>query len=277
MLNIIKSDLFKLFKGKAIYIIIALIVFFSVINAYSISPLHIGLNITEDKFSYGLDDEWNNKLYNSRSLSETREILLNHGNFKADVVSIAQNNVIYYFMIAIVIIILGSDFSNKTIKNSITTNISRKKYYFSKLLLSLCIGTILLFLYSYLSYIMYVLIDEYKIVTSFSNITLLVVRQLPLFYGIISLLVTISILVRKTSIFNTITIPLLMVFQVGFIGFINVFNLSTKLFDYEFETAVANICINSSATYMLQLIVVWISIMIISCMIGYFSLKKQDI
>ena len=150
MINIIKSDLFRLFKGKGIYIIITLIIGFSVINAYGLSPLHVGLNMTENKFSYGLDEEWSEKLYDSRSLAETREILLNHGDFKADIVSLAQNNVIYYFMIAIVVIILSTDFSCNTIKNSISTNISRKKYYFSKLLLSLGIGTILLFSYSYI-------------------------------------------------------------------------------------------------------------------------------
>ena len=277
MINIIKSDLFRLFKGKGIYIIITLIIGFSIINAYSISPIHIGLNMTENKFSYGLDEEWSEKLYDSRSLAETREILLNHGDFKANIVSLAQNNVIYYFMIAIVVIILSTDFSCNTIKNSISTNISRKKYYFSKLLLSLGIGTILLFSYSYISYFMYLLIDGDKVVTSFLNITLLVARQLPLLYGIISLLVTISLLTRKTAVFNTITIPLLMIMQVIFIGCINLFDLPTKLFDFEFEAALGKLCINYSNTYMLQLTVIWTCIMAISCLIGYKFFEKKDI
>lgn len=277
MLNIIKADLFRILKGKGIYIIIILLFLLSLMSAYTVSPLNVGLNVSGDTTeNYGLSDEWLEKLYSVKSMSETRDILINHGRYEVDVANVVHNNNMYYFFIAVVVFVLCCDFSNGTIKNTVSTNISKKKYYFSKLLLAIGLGTIITFLNVYFAYFSNLFMNGNSFVSSLSNITLLTIRQLPLLYAIISVLITIAVIVRKTSIYNGISIPLLMLFQL-ILGFMNTFNLPKWIYNYEFETALGKLCLNPTNTYIMQTLSLWTIVFIITTIIGYSYFKKRDI
>lgn len=277
MLNIIKADLFRILKGKGIYIIIILLFLLSLMSAYTVSPLNVGLNVYGDTTeNYGLSDEWLEKLYSVKSMSETRDILINHGHYEVDVANVVHNNNMYYFFIAVVVFVLCCDFSNGTIKNTVSTNISKKKYYFSKLLLAIGLGTIITFLNVYFAYFSNLFMNGNNFVSSLSNITLLTIRQLPLLYAIISVLITIAVIVRKTSIYNGISIPLLMLFQL-ILGFMNTFNLPKWIYNYEFETALGKLCLNPTNTYIMQTLSLWTIVFIITTIIGYSYFKKREI
>ncbi|CDA60588.1 putative uncharacterized protein [Clostridium sp. CAG:524] len=75
----------------------------------------------------------------------------------------------YYFFIAVVVFVLCCDFSNGTIKNTVSTNISKKKYYFSKLLLAIGLGTIITFLNVYFAYFSNLFMNGNNFVSSLSN------------------------------------------------------------------------------------------------------------
>lgn len=277
MLNIIKADLFRILKGKGIYIIIILLFLLSLMSAYTVSPLNVGLNVSGDTTeNYGLSDEWLEKLYSVKSMSETRDILINHGHYEVDVANVVHNNNMYYFFIAVVVFVLCCDFSNGTIKNTVSTNISKKKYYFSKLLLAIGLGTIITFLNVYFAYFSNLFMNGNNFVSSLSNITLLTIRQLPLLYAIISVLITIAVIVRKTSIYNGISIPLLMLFQL-ILGFMNTFNLPKWIYNYEFKTALGKLCLNPTNTYIMQTLSLWTIVFIITTIIGYSYFKKREI
>ena len=277
MLNIIKADLFRILKGKGIYIIIILLFLLSLMSAYTVSPLNVGLNVSGDTTeNYGLSDEWLEKLYSVKSMSETRDILINHGHYEVDVANVVHNNNMYYFFIAVVVFVLCCDFSNGTIKNTVSTNISKKKYYFSKLLLAIGLGTIITFLNVYFAYFSNLFMNGNNFVSSLSNITLLTIRQLPLLYAIISVLITIAVIVRKTSIYNGISIPLLMLFQL-ILGFMNTFNLPKWIYNYEFETALGKLCLNPTNTYIMQTLSLWTIVFIITTIIGNSYFKKREI
>ena len=277
MLNIIKADLFRILKGKGIYIIIILLFLLSLMSAYTVSPLNVGLNVSGDTTeNYGLSDEWLEKLYSVKSMSETRDILINHGHYEVDVANVVHNNNMYYFFIAVVVFVLCCDFSNGTIKNTVSTNISKKKYYFSKLLLAIGLGTIITFLNVYFAYFSNLFMNGNNFVSSLSNITLLTIRQLPLLYAIISVLITIAVIVRKTSIYNGISIPLLMLFQL-ILGFMNTFNLPKWIYNYEFETALGKLCLNPTNAYIMQTLSLWTFVFIITTIIGYSYFKKREI
>ena len=170
MLNIIKADLFRILKGKGIYIIIILLFLLSLMSAYTVSPLNVGLNVSGDTTeNYGLSDEWLEKLYSVKSMSETRDILINHGHYEVDVANVVHNKNMYYFFIAVVVFVLCCDFSNGTIKNTVSTNISKKKYYFSKLLLAIGLGTIITFLNVYFAYFSNLFMNGNNFVSSLSN------------------------------------------------------------------------------------------------------------
>ncbi len=279
MLNIIKADLFRIFKGKGIYIVIVILLGFAFLSAYSLSPLSMGLNLgSENNPSiYGLTDEEYQELYSISSLDETREFLSNHGSYSLDVANMTKNNNLYYFFIAIIIFVIGCDFSNGTVKNTISTNISKKKYYFSKLILSLGLGTALVFINALFCHFVNIIINGNTFASPLTEILLLVINQLPLLYAIISILVMISTLTRRTSIYNGITIPLVMVFQLIFLSSINVLKLPNWLLNYEWETAMTKLCMNPNTTYIFQTYGVWLIVFVITTIIGYNSCKKRDI
>lgn len=279
MLNMIKADLFRIFKSKGIYIILVIMVGFAFMTAYSLSPMSMGLNLGESDNNqlYNLDDEQLNKLYNIVSIEDTRNILLNYGDYSLDVANMAKNNNLYYAFIALIVFVIGCDFSNQTIKNTISTNISKRKYYFSKLLLALILGTFLVVVNALLCHFANLIINGQDFLSPLSDIFLIIIKQLPLLYAMISLLVMISVILRKTSIYNGITIPLVMVFQLAFLTAINFLDLPDFLVNYEWETALTKLSLEPTTTYIFQTLSFWILIFVITTIIGYNSFKKRDI
>lgn len=279
MLNMIKADLFRIFKGKGIYVVIVFLLFFACMSAYSLSPVSMGLNLG-DGYSheiYGMSDEHLQELYSTDSISKTREILQNYGNYSLDVANVAKNNNLYYFFIAIIVFVIGCDFANGTIKNTISTNISKKKYYFSKLILALALGTFLVFLNAIFCHTANLIMNGTEFSSSLSSIFIIIIKQLPLLYAMISILVTISIITRKTSIYNGITIPLIIVFQIVFSSSLNLLNAPSWIMNYEWETALTKLCLNPSNTYIFQTLGFWSIIFVIATLIGYNSFKARDI
>ena len=279
MLNIIKADLFRIFKGKAIYIIIGIFIINAFISSYALGPLSMGLNLGGEynEQNYGLNNEQLDEFYSAESLEEMRDILLTNGDYKLDLANVSKNSSLYYIFIALVVIVICCEFSNNTIKNTISSNISKKKYYFSKLVLALLLGTVLLFINTYLCYFVNIVINGSTFSSSISNITILTIKQLPLLWAIISILTMISVITRKTSIYNGITIPLLMVFQLLLLGVVNLLKAPSWILDYELETALSKLCFASTNTYMIQLYSLWIGILVITTLIGYTYFKRRDI
>lgn len=277
MLNMIKADLFRILKGKGIYVMIIILVGIAILSSYSLTPLSMGLNIGSGDATYGLDEEHLEEFNKITTIGETRELLLNYGDYELDSAIIAKNNSMYYFFIAIVVMVLCCDFSNNTIKNTISTNISKKKYYFSKLILAMILGTMFIFLNTYINYFINLLMNGSAFSSSLSNVTILTIQELPLLLSLISILVMIAVLVRKTAIFNSITIPFLMVAQLIIFGVVNFLNLPNKILDFEFEMALGNLCNNPTTTYMIEVFGFWIIIFVITTLIGYNSFKKRDI
>ena len=281
MLNIIKADLFRIFKGKGIYICFIVVILMALVSTYSVSPGHLGLavdtgnpNKTED---YGLTDEEILKLNETNSVTDLREILLDKVSYELDVSIISQNANLYYIFIAFVVFILCCDFSNGTIKNTVSTNISKKKYYFSKLILALGFSTILIFFNSYISYGLSLLMNGSNFVSSIPNITLLTIRQLPYLYAIISVLVMLSTLTRKTAIYNGISIPLVMVFQLVLMMLVSLINFPSWIWNYELQTVLSRLCYDVSNTYIIECVCIGLVVLIGSSLIGYYNLVKRDI
>lgn len=83
MLNIIKSDLYRIFKGKAIYISFLVIIAMMTLSCFELSPGYIGMssgnlpNSTLPRYEDILTDEELEKFYQTKSIKEEREFLKN--------------------------------------------------------------------------------------------------------------------------------------------------------------------------------------------------------
>lgn len=276
MINIIKSDLYRILKGKAIYIVLAVITILTVVSVVGMSPGHIGLSIGS---SVDMSDlELMEEISSAKTLGEYREIMKNNGSFALDKDIVGTNVNLYYFFIVIAVIVLATDFSNKSIKNTISSAISRKEYYFSKLLLILGLGTFLILFNNYGTYILNLIINGKAFSTPLLEFTKLTIIQLPLLYGIISLLVCLAFVLKKTSLFNSISIPFIIVVQLIATGIINLFKLIADWFNnYEIQLALTKLVNNPTNKYIVSCALLGIVYIVIFNTIGYYAFKKAEI
>lgn len=276
MINIMKSDLYRLIKDKGFYIVLGIIIIVAIINIISMSPAHIGLSIKTP--GNATNAEVISKVSNAKSLGEFRDIMKNFGAFKLDKEIIGQNANLYYIFIVFTVMIITKDFSNKSIKNTLSSAISRKKYYISKMLLVLGLCTSLILFSNYLNYFLNIIVNGKNFASSIGEFTKVTLYQLPILYGIISLLICIAFVTRKTSIFNTISIPFIMVFQLLVITIASMFRIKVDWFNnYELQNALANLSSNPTSSYILKCCLLGIGYIVIFGLIGYYSFKKAEI
>lgn len=276
MFNIIKSDLYRLVKSKGFYIAIGIVALLSIISVITLEAGHIGLSVGSSVDV--TDAETMSKISSAKSLGEFRDIIKSFGPFKLDKEIIGQNVNLYYMFIVFVVIILTKDFSNKSIKNTLSSAISRKKYYVSKLLLILGMSTLLILFNNYLSYFLNLAVNGKEFSSSIGEITKITIYQLPLLYGIICLLVCIAFITRKTSIFNTISIPFIMVFQLVVVTIISIFRIKADWFtNCELQYALFNLANNPTNSYILKCSLLGIGYIVVFGLIGYYAFKKAEI
>lgn len=276
MINMMKADLYRILKGKAIYIVILIIILLSTVSIIGLSAGYIGLGISSSNMME--DTEMAKELMEAKSLKDVRRVMKNQGSFPLDKEEIGQNVNLYYLFIVIVVMILCTDFSNKTVKNTLSSAISRKKYYLSKLILIFGISTILILFHNYGFYIANYLINGKEFSSSLTDVTKITIIQLPLIYGIISLLVCFAFLFKKTSTFNTISIPFIMAIQLIVIGITSLFKWKADWFyNYELQFALANLANNPTGSYLIKCIGLGIIYIIIFNLIGYYAFIKSEI
>ncbi len=276
MLNIMKADLYRILKGKAIYITILVIVIWAVISIVTMQAGTISAGVTST--SADIDYELAERLSNSDSISEYREIMKESGEFDLDSDIIAENGNLYYVFIVIVSIILVSDFSHKTIKNTLSSSVSRRKYYVSKMLIIYLLSTILIFFNIYFNHFLNLIVNGSGFTASIGLITKQTLTQLPLMYGIISLLSCIAFVFKKGAVFNSISIPLLLVVQLLVSVVISLLKVEADWFyNYEFQVALRNLVNNSTDTYILKCSLLGLAYIVIFNILGYYSFKKTEI
>ena len=278
MLNIIKSDLYRVFKGKSIYIAIIFILFLASVSCFSMSPGHIGITTSSEEQPLIKDKEILKQVYETNSIFETRNLMKEYGAYPLDKAQLGANANLYYFFIIIVVIVLVTDLSNSTAKNTLSSAISRKKYYFSKLITCIGLGTFLVLINNYGSYLINLIMNGKEFSAGFLEITKLTIIQLPILYGIISMLVCIGFCFRKTGTFNSITIPLIIVIQFIIMGAATLFHFDgSNILNYEFQYIIGNLISNPSNTYILKTLVLAIFYIIIFNTIGYRVFRKTEI
>ncbi len=280
MLNIIKSDLYRILRGKAIYICCLVIIAMFSLSAYELSPGNVGMT-TNNMDEVGirsqiLSEEDQEEFYKTESIKEVREFMKKFP-YKLDKAILGSNANLYYIFIVIVVIVLSTDFSNSTVKNTISSSISRKKYYMSKLITILIITTGLIFFNTYGTYIVNLMMNGKAFCSNLWEITKVTLYQLPLMYGIISMLVCISALTRKTAIFNTITIPFIIVFQLLLMSAVSLFKISKNIYIWEFQAALSKLAGSPANDYIIECVILGIAYIVIFNIIGYQAIKKAEI
>ena len=175
MINILKVDLYKMFKAKSFYVIGIILAAFSALNAYAFAKISLDAN-------------------------EELLMLINSNFF---VVFMQNVNSVVTYVTLFVVLFMVSEFSNGTIKNIATKGYLRESIYFSKLIVgavSTLIYVAVVALSIYLPYIFVLrghITNEFEMPKYFINSFFIMLLHLLAY---ISIGLMIASLVRKSGL-----------------------------------------------------------------------------
>jgi len=141
MINLIRADIYRVVRGKALYITLAVLLVYCVLTVGSIHALQSGV------ITITMQDS---------AIADTHEDFLNmlEGPGVSGVTiprdTAAQMDNFVFFLLPIIVVVAGAIFSHGTVKNDIAWGVSRTKLYFSKLIL--CSILCILFLKLYIGF-----------------------------------------------------------------------------------------------------------------------------
>lgn len=275
MFNLMRADIYRILRGKGMYICLLLITLSLCFSAFLRSPGHLGLNMDISTSGTNLEE-----MESIKSFDDAMDVIRDSEEHPvdADIMSVGGN--LYFFFIFAVFVVFCTDLSSHTAKNIISTGISRTTYYTSKLCLSLVIGTFFILFHSYGGYIINLLFNGSGYSSSILDITVIMIRQLPVFYGMISVLVMLSAIIQKTARFTAVTILLLMGVQLIVMALSAIFKFNAAdVLQYEFEGMLRSLAVVGpiATGKLITTTAAGIIMLIISTVVGQSYFKKCTI
>jgi len=158
MMNIMRADMYRLLRGKTVYIMLAImlvLVGFTVF-VFRAAP-QTGMIVISSEES--IDDEalgGLGEILNEFMIGDAAEVM---SGAVAAQIALSSMDVLVYFILAVIIIVAMANFSCGTIKNDIATGVGRVNLYFSKFLLSFILSVGLMLLYFFMTVAFALMVD----------------------------------------------------------------------------------------------------------------------
>lgn len=252
MINMIKADLYRMLKSRGMWFFWgALALTYLVTLVYKQAG---GINLGEPS--------------------------LDSSAYKMDVQMVAHNFTYYYLFIIPVFCIITADFSAKTIKNTITSAISRKQYFITKFTFTELFHIAVFLLCNLLFYPVNRVVNGTDYASSFSAFLKPVLLQLPLIIGFTALFILLAFVLNKASLFNSITIiaPLLYAtVSLVLYGIKGTKDFAEKiLLKYELNYMLQLLATDCTAKYRNTCLLVGVGLTILSFLLGYLWFTHHE-
>lgn len=282
MFNMIKADSYRITKSVAFYISIAIIFVLAAVSIYLVSPGTVGQasvgDISTKQYSQETPlDSMSYEEMQELTPNDMREMMLEMEDYELDRETLSMNMNLYYCFIFIAALIITVDFSSGSAKNTLSSAISRNKYFFSKSVIVFGICLLLFFLNTYVVYFGNLIFNGGKVSSDLWTVTKVSLMQLPPMLALMSILTGIAFITKKTAVYNMITIPLVMVFQLVLGILIKVFHLSSKAADFELQIMIGKLSADPGNKYIMQSCLICFVIIIVFMGLGYLSFRKSEI
>lgn len=253
MLNMIKADLFRMRKSKGLYIFFAVIAIIYVIPLLSKKPggINLGSPISFDE------------------------------NTKLDIQMMAYNFSWYFLMIIPVFMIVTADFGEKTIKNTISSAISRKKYFIVKYAFAELFNIGFFVFTNILFWLLNSVKNGTEYSTGFSAYIKVVMLQLPVIAAISGVFVLLTFILKRTAAYNAVTIvtPLaytmvaLILYEIK-----STRSLAEKtVLKIELGSVLNKIAVNDDHEFVAGSMLAGAVILALSFMVGYLLFTRKEI
>lgn len=256
MINMIKAELYRLTKTKGIYI-------FWIITA---AIYGISIAIQEEGGIFlgaALED--------TVSLTEVR---------KLDILQVSSNFNFYYLLLIPVFAVIASEFGEHTVKNAISSSISKGQYFIYKYVFALVFSLICFTIANYLFYIANRLINGDDFSSPVGEYSKALAKQFPMFIAIVSAFIFIAFLVRKGAVFNSLTIifPLVYTMVSGILyGMDNTKKVGEALLKHELSVMISGLTLGVSNSTRNEYYIICAVVTVMSFVLGYLSFTKSEI
>lgn len=261
MINLIKADLYRIFRSKGIYITTGLLLVLFVLQARGEID-SIGVSSSE--------------------MEGIEEVVQQLTGIIAPLIIMKGNDNLLYFLLPIIIFIASVDFSSGTAKNVLSNGVSRTKYYFSKLILSMLFCTVILASSIVIPTIIVTLMNGFggefdlEFISQVLNAFGL---QLFLFFVVTSIGIFFVFTTKRTAAVNGLYIAFCLAPMLLIILLYSISEKFSKLLDYEM---VMNIRIAANVNSMvsdeiIKIIIVGLVYLVTSLVGGLVLFRKCDI
>lgn len=282
MINMIKADFYRITKNIAFYIAIGITLFMLGVSIYMVQPGTMGQMSIGDVSTTQYSQETELGTLSIQDVSEIsasklREMMLNLDGYELDKDILSANMNLYYVFIFIAAIVITVDFSAGSVKNTLTSAINRNRYFISKTLFVFGICILIFFMNTYVCYFANQIFNDGKVSSDLWTVTKISLMQLPPMLALMSILIGIAFMFRKTSIFNVISIPLVMVFQLVMSLVVTLFSLDSKIMDFELQIMIGKLTTEPSGDYIAKSYIYCAMLIIVFLSLGYASFRKSEI
>ncbi len=292
MINMIKADIYRMVRSVGFYVSLGIMLLLIGVSIYLVEPGYIGMvsmvssddenvNSFEESLS---GDEANLKAdlnvrvaENDITMREYRKIIRETGDFELDRDILSSNMNLYYIFIFIAGIAIALEFSGGCIKNTLSSAISRKKYFASKAVFTYGLCTLMFFLNTYIIYFANIIFNGRNLSSSLWTVTKITLMQLPPALALISVVFGIAFMFKRTAAYNMVAIPFSIVFQIVFQTAISIFDIPKKYAYYELQIMINRLANYPSHSYIIKSYGVCAVIIVLFVTLGYVGFKKAEI
>lgn len=270
MINLMKADLYRIFRGVGIYIAMIMIIVMSTASVVMKEAGYIG----NASVTYEGDT-----IVEASSFAAEEAVDISAEKMLVRSIMAANIN-LYYPLILVVFVILMSDFSNKTLKNTLTSAVSKRKYFAYKLLMSLGCSAVFIIFSNLFAYILNYIKNGSEYTEPITNILKATALQMPMLLGIVGFLVFMGFLTRKTAVYNATAIPFVMLFQIiiGAIYRLSESKLIEKyLMRFELQTALDRLAYFPESKYCLQCLCFGVVEIAVFALLSWVIFKKAEV
>ena len=195
MFNLIKADIYRILRGKALWVTFGLLLTHSVFVGITGAIGTVGIS-TEETFEI------------AEMVAEvTSGSSIQLGNM-------STGDLLFYFILPIIVMVVSVDFSNGAIRNVLSRGVSRVEYYLSKLLLAMLLSSFLMLLFLTMPMIVGTVFHGFGNVFETYSYFRIVLTQLPVYYAVVSIGTFIALTLKKTAVLNAVYIPMFIVAQI---------------------------------------------------------------
>lgn len=277
MINMLKADFYRVIHSKGIYIAFFILLLFIGFDIYIVQPGTIAMQVDTGNAAKNEMTDMTSEQLQDLSMSDMRKIMLNTKGYELDRDILACNMNLYYIFIFVAAVVIAAEFSGNTIKNTLSSAISRRRYFLSKVFFVNICCLMIFFLNTYIMYFANILFNNRDLASDLATITQISLLQVPPVLALVSILTGLAFLLKRTAVFNTIAIPLVMVFQLllNLAGMI--FKIKEEWLGYELQRMLVNLTHDPSGSYVLKSYLVCAMIFAVFYLAGYLAFKKSEI